>query len=119
MNHYAYILIVIIVSLFFLLFCCIFILATYPEARARLNRATTHTDIESGKEDKASRAIRKRKLFEDVSDNSSDDTDEELENNSRKKSKKGGNSISNKNKLKIQPPQLPILNTLPGKSAKI
>ncbi|KMQ85621.1 hypothetical protein RF55_15706, partial [Lasius niger] len=87
--------------------------ATYPEARARLDRATIHTDIESA-DDKASRAIRKKKQITDVSDeNSNDYTEEEFENYRGKKSKKGGAGINNNKKRKIQPPQFPIFNSLP------
>lgn len=81
--------------------------ATYPEARARLDRATNYTDIESADE-KASRAMRKKKQIEDTSDeNSNDCTDEESENYPRKKNKKGGAGTIINKKRKIQSPQFP------------
>lgn len=84
-----------------------FYLATYPEARARLDRATNYTDIESADE-KASRAMRKKKQIEDTSDeNSNDCTDEESENYPRKKNKKGGAGTIINKKRKIQSPQFP------------
>ncbi|XP_039315710.1 uncharacterized protein LOC113005256 [Solenopsis invicta] len=87
--------------------------ATYSEARARLERATMHTDIESA-DDKTSRAKRKKKQIEDVSnENSNDYTDEELDKYSKQKSKKGKSGISNVKKRKIRPPQFPTFGSLP------
>lgn len=60
------------------------------------------TDIESDMEDKASRAIPKKKHFEDTSDENTNDDIDELESNSWKKSKKDG-ADSNTKMLKLQP----------------
>lgn len=68
----------------------VFISATCQEARAKLDRAIMQTDIESGVEDKSSRAKRKTKCLDssDSDEDINDNMDEDFENKPWKKAKK-------------------------------
>ena len=78
-----------------------YFLATYTEARARLNRATNNTDIDSAVEDKTSRAQRKKKQFEtDVESDEESSTSNNVFQRSIQKRKNGKND-SKKTKNQI------------------